>query len=221
MEVFNQMTEKKRENDLAGHSGKNVPFDLSKMSPEQRARLSALIEVHGEQALRSHLIGAIGEKPKSSLRRQREVPLQWNVVHVMDRITEAYAVLSRLPVTMRPKGYGSAMPAYTHDRYDHNAQMETGEFVEALEAQNRVRLPASPAEITRMSQAFEWTPRYLKGKPEVSKAVGLGAQWEAIGADLARRCKARGISPRTFFRRRTHGIKIITMGLIRDRVPVT
>ncbi len=212
------MTEKK-EKFQSGDIGDKI--DMSQMSPDQRVRLSVLIEADGDQSLRSHLLGAIGEKPKTALRRPREVPLQWNVVHVMDRITEAYEVLARLPVTMRPKGYGSAMPAYTHDRFDHNAQMETGEFIEALEQQNRVRLPASPAQITRMNQAFQWTPRYLADKPEVSKAVGLGAQWEAVGADLARRCKARGISPRTFFRRRTHGITIITMGLIRDKVPVS
>lgn len=215
------MIEKKEKFEAGDKMDKLDRTALSKMSPDQRARLSALIEADGDPTLRGHLLGAIATKPKDAIRRQRDIPPQWNIVHTMDRITEAYEVLSRLPVVMRPKGYGSAMPAYSHDRFDFNAQMETGEFVEALEAQNRVRLPASPAQITRMHQAFEWTPRYLGGMPEVSKAVGLGAQWEATGADVARRCKAAGISPRTFFRRRTHGITIVTMGLIRDKIAVS
>jgi hypothetical protein len=227
MGMHYQMAEKKQENATGGHPDEDVPFSMSQvssMSLLERARLGVLIEADGDKALRAHLVGAMGEKSKSALRRPRELPERWNVVHVMDRITEAYEVLARLPVTVRPKGYGSAMPEVVRPQMSNMEWIEkyrSGDLAEEEEAKNRVQRRPSSAQITRMEQAFQWTPRYLADKPEVSKAVGLGAQWEAIRADLARRCKARGISPRTFFRRRTHGITIITMGLIRDKVLVS
>ncbi len=200
------------------------PVDLSKLSLSERARLSALIEADGDSDLRQHLLGAAGplETARGSLKsRRRVVPERWTVIWVMDRLTEAMAVLAMSPDTTRPKGFGSAMPTYSYDRADLNSQMESGELELAMRAKLRFRPTATPAELSRMHQTFQWSVDYLDGMPEVSRAIWDGALWENIGADVPTKCRKAGMTPRTFFRRRVHGVSIITMGLIRDQVPVS
>jgi len=213
---------------MIGNKGKNIQDirdistvpDMSHMSPIERARLAALVELDGDPALRQHLLGAVGTV-KSSLRKPRELPEQWNVVWVMDRCTEAMRVLAMTPDAGRPKGFGSAMPSYSYDRFDLNSQQESGELELALRAKLRYRPTATPDEMSRMYQAFRWSADYLGNMPEVSKAIWDGAQWEVIGADVPRKCREIGVTPRTFFKRRVHGITIIAMGLVRDRVSVS
>lgn len=194
--------------------------ELNKLSPIERARLAALVELDGDPALRQHLLGAIGTV-KSSLMKPRELPEQWNVVWVMDRCTEAMRVLAMTPDAGRPKGFGSAMPAYSYEFSDFVSQKESGELELQLRAKLRYRQTATPDEMSRMYQAFQWSVDYLSKMPEVSKAIWDGAQWEVIGADVPRKCREIGMTPRTFFKRRVHGITIISMGLIRDRVEVS
>lgn len=215
------MSEKKQENSHMVAPMDDVTLAMSRMSRDERARLSAMIEVDGDPALRQHLLGADGPPKQSGLRKPREVPKQWNVVWVMDRCTEAMRVLAMTPDAGRPKGFGSAMPTYSYDRFDLNSQQESGELELALRAKLRFRPTATPDEMTRMYQAFQWSVVYLREMPEVSKAIWDGAQWEVIGADVRRKCREIGMTPRTFLKRRVHGITIIAMGLTRDRVEVS
>jgi hypothetical protein len=224
MGISHQMTEKKRKNMSGGHSGEDVPFSMSQMSSMSlgdRAKLAALIEVDGDPALRKHLLGATEAKPESVLRRSREVPGQWNIIWVMDRLTEAMRVLAMTPDAGRPKGFGSAMPTYSYDRFDLNSQQESGELELALRAKLRSRPTATPDEMSRMYQAFQWSVDYLRDMPEVSKAIWQGAQWEVLGSHIPSKCRDIGLTPRAFLRRRVHGVTIITMGLVRDQVQVS
>lgn len=84
-----------------------------------------------------------------------------------------------------------------------------------------VRTLPTPAAIARMEQALAWPMQYLADKLEVAQAVGLGAPWRASGVALEERCRAYGWSRRTFTRHKVHGLKLITVELIRRKVPVT
>lgn len=219
--MLHQMTDNKRKTTDAGHSERDVPLDMSHMSLDQRARLGLLIEKDGDSDLRQHLLGAVGRSEAAPRRAARTVPERWTIIWVMERLTEAMAVLAMSPDTTRPKGFGSAMPVYSYDRADLNSQQESGELELAMRAKLRFRPKATPAELSRMHQAFQWSVDYLDGMPEVSKAIWDGALWEHIGADVPSRCRRAGMTPRTFVRRRVHGITIITMRLIARKVPVS
>jgi len=174
-----------------------------------------------------HVVGLLGQidgartSPQAPVRR----PLvTWTVVHVADRIEEAYRVLARLSVATRPKEFGNTLPEYIYDRGDLNSQQEGGELERLMRQRNRVVLPASPTEIARMEQSFQWIVSYLNRYPEVSRAVCRGAMWAAANADVVDRCASVGIPEyrvRWFVRQRWHGLLLIAHGLIRDRVPVS
>ena len=86
------------------------------------------------------------------LTRTRTVPERWSLVHVMDRMEEAFRMLSRLPLPTRPSGYINSMPIYLYDQGDLNSQLETYELERMAKIRNRVRMPPSPAEIARMDE---------------------------------------------------------------------
>ena len=87
---------------------------------------------------------------------------------------------------------------------------------------NRVRLPPSPAEIARVEQALHWPAAYLSGAEfhHVARAVNLGALWAAFDIDVDKALKRIKITRRTFNARNLQGLRIITIELIRRRVPV-
>jgi hypothetical protein len=131
-------------------------------------------------------------------------------------------VLSRLPLPTRPKGYINSMPRYLYDQGDLNSQAETYEFERMAKIRNRVRLPPSPAEIERMEQALRWPALFLSA-PEfhhVARAVNLGALWAAFDTDVDAALKRLKITRRIFNARHLQGLRIITIELIRGRVPV-
>lgn len=186
-----------------------VPF-------EERIAASVQAELSGD---RGHIIGAIGRAQPLGAGR-RTVPPSWTLVHVMDRLEEAWLVLSRLPVATRPRGYANAMPAYVYDRFDLNAQMETHELEKLLRMKNRVRLPPSPDEISRMDEAFSWIGRYLSGAEQhhLARAVNVGTRWTRI---TERDCKRLRAPRRTILRRKMQGLQIILWGLLVDRAPIS
>ena len=100
---------------MEGHSIENVPFEMSQMSPIERARLAALVELDGDPALREHLLGAVGRAPERR-RRDREIPDRWTVIHTLDRLEEAVEVRAMMPASTRPKAFGSAWPVYTYSQ---------------------------------------------------------------------------------------------------------
>lgn len=217
------MTENKGKNLFGDNSNvSNVPEALSKMSPEQRAKLSALIEVDGDQALRQHLLGALGrsETTRGARGGAREIPERWSIVHVLDRLEEAYQVLGSLPAATRPKAYGSAWPSVVQENIPLLIQAEMAESGE-LEIQNRVRLPATTAQITRMEQALRWPFEYLNDRPAVARAISQKALWSALRIDIKKRCASLGIAHQEFNGLWQEGLGIITATLIARKVPVS
>lgn len=186
-----------------------------------RAAAAARAELRGERAA---ILGAVGlAVVPAPLSRTRVVPERWTLIHVMDRLEEAFRVLSRLPLPTRPKGYINSMPRYLYDQGDLNSQAETYELERMAKIRNRVRLPPSPAEIERTEQALRWPSLYLSG-PEfhhVARAVNLGALWAAFDTDVDAALKRLNITRRTFNARNLQGLRIITTELIRRRVPVS
>lgn len=187
-----------------------------------RAAAAARAELRGE---REAILGAIGlaAPAPAPLRRVRAIPERWTLPHVMDRLEEAFRVLSRLPLPTRPKGYINSMPRYLYDQGDLNSQAETYELERMAKVRNHVRLPPSPAEIARMEQALRWPSLYLAG-PEfhhVARAVNLGSLWAAFDTDIDQALKRIKVTRRTFNARKLQGLKIIAIALIRGGVPVS
>ena len=185
----------------------------------ERAAVAARAELRGE---RGGILGALGPAVLAPLTRARTVPERWSLLHVMDRMEEAFRVLSRLPLPTRPKGYINSMPIYLYDQGDLNSQLETYELERMAKIRNRVRLPPSPAEIARAEQALHWPAAYLSGAEfhHVARAVNLGALWAAFDIDVDKALKRIKITRRTFNARNLQGLRIITIELIRRRVPV-
>jgi hypothetical protein len=138
----------------------------------------------------------------------------------MDRLEEAFEVLSWIPMATRPRGHATAWPAYAYERSDLIAQVETGELDRMMRLQNRVRLTPGADQIARMEESLRWCMQYLGDAPEVARAVQLGALWAAMRLDYKRRCKALKINRRAFVRRRMHGLKVIALALVKHQVAV-
>jgi hypothetical protein len=186
-----------------------------------RAAAAARAELRGE---RENILGALGRAtPMAPLMRTRSVPERWTLVHVMDRLEEAFRVLSRLPLPTRPKGYLNSMPRYLYDQGDLNSQAETYELERMAKIRNRVRLPPSPAEIERMEQALRWPSLFLAGPQfhHVARAVNLGSLWAAFDTEIDQALKRIKVTRRTFNARKLQGLRIITIALIRGGVPVS
>jgi|GEM_PF-695178 len=200
----------------------DVGSDAASAKLAERAASAARAELRGE---REGILGAIGPSVLAPLARARPrtVPQRWSLVHVMDRMEEAFRILSRLPLPTRPKGYVNSMPIYLYDRGDLNSQLETYELERMANVRNRVRLPPSPAEIARMEQALHWPAAYLSG-PEfhhVARAVNLDALWAAFDTDVDRALQRIKVTRRTFNARKLQGLKIIAIALLRHGVPVS
>ena len=207
-------------------TAKNVTQDMSRMSLQQRARLAALVENDGDPALRGHLLGVVGEAAPAHRGRRatREIPPQWTQIHVLDRLEEAYRVLAGMPVVAGPKQYGNGMPTVVQERMTNKDWIdlyESGEIDQMQEDRNRVRLAATSAEVTRMSQALDWPAEYLKDRPELARAISLRALWAMMRADIRKQCRRRGLDHETFNCEWQLALNLITARLIARRVPVS
>lgn len=147
----------------------------------------------------------------------------WTIVHVLDRLEEAYGVMAMMPAATRPKAYGSAWPSVVQEKIPLIVLAEIGEAeVETRqEEQNRVRLAPTAAQVSRMEQASRWPFEYLRDRPELAKAISLRAMWSAMRVDIRKRCKRKGIDHDDFNRQWQEGLNIITATLIARRVPVS
>ena len=200
--------------------------DISHMSPASRAKLSALIEKDGDAELREHLLGAVGrsETARGSLRAPREVPDSWSQIHVLDRLEEAFEVMAMMPAATRPKAYGSAWPSIVQEKIPLVILAEmsaTGELETQQEERNRVRVPPSSAQITRMEQALRWPFEYLRDQPELARAVSQRCMWAAMRVNIRKRCERRRIDHDEFNRQWQEGLRIIAVMLIARKVPVS
>jgi hypothetical protein len=184
-----------------------------------RAAKAARAELHGD---RGGILGAIGTAALAPLKRRRSVPERWTLLHVMDRMEEAFRVLSRLPLPTRPKGFVNAMPVYLYDRGDLNSQLETRELERLARMRNHVRIPPSPAELSRSEESLRWPWQFLAGREfhHVARAVNLDALWAASDTDVEEALKRIGLPRRMFHARKLQGLRIITTELVRRRVPV-
>lgn len=199
------------------HRADGAP-DAEQPLDEQAAR-AARAELRGE---RTGILGALGEAQPLRLARARQVPDRWSLVHVMERLEEAFRTLARLPMATRPRGYVNSMPIHLYDRGDLNAQMETRELERMAQMRNRVRIPPSPAEIARMDEALHWPTAFLSGAEfhHLARAVNLGSLWAAFDTDVDHGVKRLKITRRAFNARKLQGLRIITQELIRRRVAV-
>ncbi len=199
-------------------SGGSADTDQSTLA--DRAAAAARAELRGDRA---GMLGALGRSTLLPLTRSRSVPDRWSFLHVMERMEEAFRILSRLPMPTRPRGYINSMPFYLYDRGDINSQLETYELERLARIKNRVRIPPSPAEIARMEQALHWPAAYLSGAEfhHVARAVNLGSLWAAFDTDVDQALKRIRITRRTFNARKLQGFRIIANELIRRRVPVS
>ena len=186
---------------------------------DEQAAAAARAELRGE---RTGILGALGEARPLRLARARQVPDRWSLVHVMERLEEAFRTLARLPMAMRPRGYVNSMPIHVYDRGDLNAQMETRELERMAQTRNRVRIPPSPAEIARMEEALHWPAAFLSGAEfhHLARAVNLGSLWAAFDKDVDAGVKRLKITRRAFNARKLQGLRIITQELIRRHVAV-
>ena len=80
------------------------------------------------------------------------VPERWDAGHAAKRLIEAFRTLRALPEKDRPRGFGSAMPAYTYDWEDRLAQasLPMAEQLERAAEQNRSVHRPSATDIARM-----------------------------------------------------------------------
>jgi hypothetical protein len=216
-------TEKQQEKPVRAGNGEgamspNVTLAPSIMSPGDLAAEEARWRADGRP-----LVGQVFPKlppMAATAGSRRRLPETWNVVHVLDRLEEAFEVLAMLPMNTRPRGYANSMPVYTYERSDLIAQVETGELDRMMRTQNRVRLGASADQIARTEEALRWCMIYLPDSPEVARAVQLSALWAAMRVDANRRCKALKINRKAFYRRKMHGLNMLTIELMRHKVPV-
>jgi len=184
-----------------------------------RAATAARAELRGE---RTGILGAIGPAGPPPLARARRVPERWSVVHVMERMEEAFRILARLQIPTRPRGYINSMPIHLYDQGDLNAQLETYELERMAQLRNRVRVPPSPSEIARMEEALQWPTAYLGGAEfhHVARAVNLGSLWAAFDADIDARLRRMKVPRRAFNARKLQGLRIIAHELARRRVAI-
>jgi hypothetical protein len=203
-----------KKNDEQCDRAEVVPIEPKRKAPSDDELL--IIEARW-RAEGKMLIGQLpGRKSAAPAVRGRVLPEKPTIVYVMDRLEEAADVISRLPMTIRPRAHANSMPAYAYDRGDLNAQMETGELERMMRVQNKVRIPPSSDQIARAEEAIFWPMLYLKDKPKLARAVQLAALWESRKLDIGKQCRRLKIDPnKEFARNRMTGLRVIVGELMR------
>jgi len=87
------------------------PGDRALRTLAERAVKAARAELRGERA---GILGVVGQSGLALQGRAKTVPDRWSVIHVMDRMEEAFRILGRLPLPTRPRGYINSMPTYLY-----------------------------------------------------------------------------------------------------------
>lgn len=143
----------------------------------------------------------------------------WTPERVDLWLTEMNAVLMRLPIETRPRGYSSTFRQTVAEFQDVVSQAENRNTRSLRNAVAHRWGSLSMAEVRRSDDSMTWCGRYLRDYPDLAKCVGLGARWKALGAPLKKRCKSvLKMWPSQFFARRKRGLAIIAEGLKRDGV---
>jgi hypothetical protein len=143
------------------------------------------------------------------------IEIAWHHKTVGGRLIEAAGTIRRMPMRVWPKEFGTIWPTYNPMTKAElqalkNEIMQIGgeaALAEWEKEQNRVTIPPSGTEIERADEALSWPLKYLLDDRETAQAIGF---WASTTFDIDAE-----IPP--FVR---EGLKTISRGLKRDRVPV-
>lgn len=141
----------------------------------------------------------------------------WTPDIVRGRLDEAIKLVHRTTGRFGPRQYGTAMPATLTDWADWLAQIETGELGKG---NNRSRVPATAAQVSRAEEAIAWPMTYLRPWPGPLRVLNMHLVSKAYRLPFSRVCKGAGIPLATAKRARSKAFSIISQGLARDGVPV-
>jgi hypothetical protein len=134
-------------------------------------------------------------------------PPKWNEGWAAKRVIDAYRTLSLLPGSTRPAGFGRAWPAYVTEFSDAVAQARTDA------AKTRVIEVATIEDIERMDRVFTWPARFLRDRPEESRALFQWANAKVIRGDMRELAKSFQMSEATFRRFRRYATSLLTVRL--------
>jgi hypothetical protein len=109
---------------LKGKPAPDKRQEDEKPSLAERAATAARAELRGE---RTAILGAVGQTAELPLTRVRRVPDRWSLLHVMERLEEAFRTLSRLPMATRPRGYINSMPVHVYNLTDDDFKADNNE----------------------------------------------------------------------------------------------
>lgn len=136
---------------------------------------------------------AIADRLMREWRAKHAPPEPWTAETVERRLVDAYDVLARLPMSHRPRGFGSASPEYLTEFTDL-----VGRFIDYEDREKPFRLRPSDDEVRAMEEALGWAA-LISHEPKLAKLVGLGAMWKARNALTAKRVRRLGFKSVTKF----------------------
>lgn len=143
--------------------------------------------------------------PAGECAPEEKTPQRWTADYVGRRMIDAHSVLRRLPMTTRPKEFGSVMPAYVHEGVELAYQAGAGTL---HMGRNRVIGGTSADDVARMNEALAWPMQFLRHDADAARAVNEWAFYEPIDRDGA------GGEP-------TRALETIARGLNKKGVRVT
>jgi hypothetical protein len=116
----------------------------------------------------------------------------------MARLVEAFEIDRRMPRDRHGRRIKSSWPTTPIYTFVDMVGWDTGEASERV-LRSWEKTPASPQEVTRMEQAFEWL-MHLSTKE--ARELEIWAKCTAFGLSLSAAMKHRGLSRTTFYRKR-------------------
>jgi hypothetical protein len=131
------------------------PGDRAIRNLAERAVKAARAELRGERA---GILGAIGPATLAPAARAKTVPDRWSVIHVMDRMEEAFRILGRLPMPTRPRGYINSMPTYLALEPGNLTHLYQAAFLFGVVGIG-LQLPASAFDQTDAAKPWEVVPQ--------------------------------------------------------------
>ena len=156
-----------------------------------------------------------------------ETPKRWDGPHVAHRFAEAIATLLKLPLgPLGPRAIVNCWPKYRLEWDDLLAQhADGGDAAEqSRKERNRVRIPLSSGEISRMEICLAWPGDYLRDEFDLARAfnlVGFATARELDLADLIRRGRHAGVrSPTVWHELAIDAADRIAVGLTADKATV-
>ena len=145
---------------------------------------------------------------------------RWTANMVLARIVEAYEVQADTEGRVGPKAMASAWPEYRSDFLSIKEEIDKLNEGNYVQGRNRVRIQRTSRQISQMERILigvkqqdkTWTQPWvyrLRGYRDFHRAVMCHAMWKMHGISIAKGCKSRRISVRTFADHRKKGTEII------------